>query len=68
MKRSEFIKILSENGVAFFRSGSKHDIYRQSTTGKKVSVPRHSEIDNILIKEILKEIMIKLQETENAQD
>ena len=56
MKRNDFIKILADNGVLFFRSGSKHDIYRQSTTGKKVSVPRHGEIDNILVKEILKEI------------
>ena len=56
MKRNEFIKILARNNVVFFRSGSKHDIYRQSTTGKKVSVPRHGEIDNILVKEILREI------------
>jgi predicted RNA binding protein YcfA (HicA-like mRNA interferase family) len=55
MKRNEFIKILSGKGIVFFCSGSKHDIYRQITTGKKVSVPRHIEIDNILIKEILKE-------------
>jgi predicted RNA binding protein YcfA (HicA-like mRNA interferase family) len=56
MKRNDFIKILTDNGVLFFRSGSKHDIYRQSVTGKKVSVPRHGEIDNILVREILKEI------------
>ena len=58
MKRNDFIKILSDNGVVFFRSGSKHDIYRQNMTGKKVSVPRHSEIDNILVQEILKEVKI----------
>jgi predicted RNA binding protein YcfA (HicA-like mRNA interferase family) len=56
MKRSEFIKILAEHNLGFFRSGSKHDIYRHSVTGKKVTVPRHGEIDNILVKEILKEI------------
>jgi predicted RNA binding protein YcfA (HicA-like mRNA interferase family) len=56
MKRNDFIKILADNGVFFFRSGSKHDVYRQNVTGKKVSVPRHSEIDNILVKTILKEI------------
>jgi len=56
MKRNEFIKILADNDTFFFRSGSKHDIYKQNATGKKVSVPRHSEIDNILVKEILKEI------------
>ena len=56
MKRSEFIKILAEHDVVFFRNGSKHDIYRHSVTGKKVTVPRHGEIDNILAKEILREI------------
>jgi mRNA interferase HicA len=58
MKRVEFIKILTANNVVFFRSGSKHDIFRQITTGKKVAVPRHGEIDNILAKEILKELSI----------
>jgi predicted RNA binding protein YcfA (HicA-like mRNA interferase family) len=59
MKRNEFIKILSGNGVVFFRSGSKHDIYRQIITGKKVSVPRHGEIDNLLAKEIFKELNLR---------
>jgi predicted RNA binding protein YcfA (HicA-like mRNA interferase family) len=56
MKRSVFIKILAEHNVDFFRSGSKHDIYRHNVTGKKITVPRHGEIDNILVKQILKEI------------
>jgi len=51
--------ILAENGVVFFRSGSKHDVYRKITTGKKVTVPRHREIDNKLAKEILRELHIK---------
>jgi len=56
MKRNEFIKIPAGNNVVFFRSGSKHDIYRHSVTGKKVTVPRHGEIENTLAKEILREI------------
>ena len=56
MKRSAFIKILEENGVVFFRHGSEHDIYIKNKTGKKVSVPRHSEIENNLAKLILKEL------------
>ena len=35
MNRNYFIKILAEHGVGFLRSGSKHDIFRQNTTGKK---------------------------------
>jgi predicted RNA binding protein YcfA (HicA-like mRNA interferase family) len=53
MKRSDFIKILAENEVVFFRHGSDHDIYQNVKTGKKVTVPRHSEIDNKLAKKIL---------------
>jgi len=56
MKINEFIKILNDNGVVLFRNGSNHDIYRHKTTGKKVAVPRHTEIDNILVRRILKEI------------
>jgi len=37
MKRNDFIKILADNGVLFFRSGSKHDIYRQSANGGKLN-------------------------------
>jgi len=56
MKRGEFIKILAGHNMVFFRNGSKHDIYRHSVTGKKITVPRHGEIENKLAKEILKEI------------
>ena len=61
MKRNDFIKILTKNNVSFFRNGSKHDIYRQDSTGKKVSVPRHGEIDNILAKEILNELRLLIK-------
>ncbi|GHV86587.1 hypothetical protein AGMMS50230_21950 [Spirochaetia bacterium] len=53
MKREAFIKILEQNGVLFFKHGSEHDIYQNKETGKKVTVPRHGEIDNIFAKKIL---------------
>jgi predicted RNA binding protein YcfA (HicA-like mRNA interferase family) len=59
MKRNAFIKILEDHGVVFYRHGSEHDIYIKSETGKKVSVPRHGEIENTLVKLILKELRIK---------
>jgi mRNA interferase HicA len=59
MKRNAFIKILEDNGVVFFRHGSEHDIYIKNRTGKKVSVPRHGEIENNLVKLILRELAIK---------
>jgi mRNA interferase HicA len=59
MKRNAFIKILENNGVVFFRHGSEHDIYIKNETGKRVSVPRHGEIENKLVKLILRELKIK---------
>jgi predicted RNA binding protein YcfA (HicA-like mRNA interferase family) len=55
MKRDDFIAILNSHGVVFFKHGSSHDIYRNQRTGKKVTVPRHGEIDNKFVKKILEQ-------------
>lgn len=56
MKRNDFIKLLEQRNIAFLRHGSRHDIYQNSKTGKKVTIPRHGEIDNDLVKKILAQI------------
>ena len=56
MKRAELLKILKEQGVVFHRHGTRHDIYIHTDSGKKIPVPRHQEIKNKLVKEILDEI------------
>jgi len=56
MNRKDFIHFLERYGLEFFRHGSRHDIYIQKTTGKKVAVPRHTEIKNKFLKKILNEI------------
>jgi predicted RNA binding protein YcfA (HicA-like mRNA interferase family) len=48
--------MLAENGVVFYHNGSNHDIYIHIESGKKIPIPRHTEIENKLVKEILKEI------------
>ena len=55
MKRGDFIKLLEQSGLVFFRHGSCHDIYQHVKTGKRLTVPRHSEIGNELVKKILKQ-------------
>jgi len=52
MKRSEFIKVLYKNGVVFYRSGIKHDVFKKNSTGKKMPLPKNDEIDSLLVKEI----------------
>jgi predicted RNA binding protein YcfA (HicA-like mRNA interferase family) len=56
MNRIDFIHFLERNGLEFYKHGSRHDIYIHKITGKKVAVPRHSEIKNKFLKIILNEI------------
>jgi predicted RNA binding protein YcfA (HicA-like mRNA interferase family) len=56
VKRNDFINILKDKGVVFFKHGSKHDIFIHKDTGKKIPIPRHVEIKNTTVSEILKEI------------
>jgi predicted RNA binding protein YcfA (HicA-like mRNA interferase family) len=52
MKRSELLKQLKKEGCVLLRNGSRHDIYTNPKTGQKQPAPRHSEIDNTLVKHI----------------
>jgi mRNA interferase HicA len=56
MNRNDFIKFLEQYGLEFYRHGSRHDIFIHKVTGKKIAVPRHTEIKNKFLKNVLKEI------------
>jgi len=58
MKRKELIKKLHSAGCILHRHGGRHDVYLNSANGKKQSVPRHTEISDILVKHILKHLGI----------
>lgn len=52
MKTKDLIKLLEKNGWTFVRHGGNHDVYGK---GKELeSVPRHSEINELLAKAIIK--------------
>jgi predicted RNA binding protein YcfA (HicA-like mRNA interferase family) len=57
MKRNDFLKILKEKGIIFFKHGTNHDIFLHQKTGKKIPIPRHTEIKNTTVLRILKEIL-----------
>lgn len=59
MKRSELLRLLLAAGCVLVRHGGRHDIYRNPTTGKVQPVPRHSEIDEILARHILRHLDIR---------
>jgi predicted RNA binding protein YcfA (HicA-like mRNA interferase family) len=56
VKRNDFLKVLKSEGLVFFRHGSNHDIYMHQKTGKKIPIPRHGEIKNTVVTNIMKEI------------
>ena len=52
MKRKDLVKLLENNGWRILREGANHTIY---TNGKKCEpVPRHSELNEMLAKAIIK--------------
>ncbi|MCX6271807.1 MAG: type II toxin-antitoxin system HicA family toxin [Bacteroidetes bacterium] len=58
MKRSLLIHHLEEQGCFFSREGAKHSIYKNPVNGKKSTIPRHTEIINILAQKICKDLGI----------
>ena len=56
MKRNEFIRWLQQNGCELYRNGGRHDIYINLQNSKKQPIPRHNEIDDMLVKHIKKQL------------
>jgi len=57
VKRKDLIKKLTDSGCVLVRRGGRHDLYKNPTTGKKQPIPRHNEIDENLVKHIIKELI-----------
>ena len=54
MKRVDLVKQLKQMECVLVRHGSKHDWYRNPSTGVLQPVPRHREIKDALARHILK--------------
>lgn len=52
MKRKDLIKRLEKAGFKFSRHGGKHDVYKRGADEEQI--PRHTEINEILAKAIIK--------------
>ena len=55
MKRGDLLRYLQQCGCTLEREGPPLDLL-EPVTGKKTSVPRHTEIDNRLARKICKHI------------
>ena len=58
MKRRKFIRELVRAGCYLERHGKRHDIYVNPQNGRKVPVPRHTEIKESLCRIIRKQLKI----------
>ncbi|MBK9654025.1 MAG: type II toxin-antitoxin system HicA family toxin [Rhodanobacteraceae bacterium] len=56
MKRTDLIRRLLAAGCVLVRHGGRHDIYRNPASGKVQPVPRHTEIDDVLARHILRQL------------
>ena len=59
MKRNKLIKYLSNHDCELVREGSRHSIWKNTASGKLTAVPRHSEIKNLMIRKICKDLDIE---------
>jgi len=58
LKRGKLEKHLNKHDCVLHRNGSKHDIFRNTATSRKTTIPRHPDIDEMLCKEICKQLGI----------
>ncbi len=59
MKRREFMRHLRERNCVLFDEGARHSIIHNTVTGKKTSLPRHTEVDRRLVALICKQLEIE---------
>jgi mRNA interferase HicA len=56
MKRRELLKYLRSQGCDLLREGGRHSWWHNPTLNKRSAIPRHSEIKDILVKKICKDL------------
>jgi predicted RNA binding protein YcfA (HicA-like mRNA interferase family) len=54
MKRRDLVQKVQDLGALFIRHGGKHDWYQNPRTKVAQPIPRHSEINELLARSILK--------------
>jgi predicted RNA binding protein YcfA (HicA-like mRNA interferase family) len=59
MKRKDLVRYLTKNGCEFLREGGKHSVFVNRVKKKSSTIPRHNEINDILVKKICKDLEIQ---------
>ena len=58
MKREKLLKHLRDNNCSFLREGGSHSIYINTINDKISAVPRHSEVNKLMVRKICTELCI----------
>jgi mRNA interferase HicA len=58
MKRRQLINHLEDHGCELYKEGRKHSRWWHPKLGTHTTVPRHTEIKNVLAKQICKQLEI----------
>ena len=56
MKRRDLIRKIEDGGAVFIRHGGKHDWYQNPTTKMAQPVPRHTEINEMLARSVIRKL------------
>ena len=56
MKRKDLIRHLTKNGCVLVREGAAHSIWENTATGKRTSIPRHTEIPEFTARAICRQL------------
>ncbi|MGD8932978.1 MAG: type II toxin-antitoxin system HicA family toxin [Chromatiales bacterium] len=56
MKRKEFLKYLRSQGCDLLREEGRHSWWHNPILNKRSAIPRHSEIKDVLVKKICKDL------------
>jgi predicted RNA binding protein YcfA (HicA-like mRNA interferase family) len=56
VKRRDLIRKIEEAGAVFIRHGGKHDWYQNPKTKVAQPVPRHTEINELLARSIIRKL------------
>ena len=58
MKRGALLRHLRKHGCYLKREGTSHSLWSNPQTGHVEAVPRHTEIPNLLVRKILRNLSI----------
>jgi mRNA interferase HicA len=58
VKRRKLVAHLKQHGCTLVREGGKHSFWGNPQNGKRAAVPRHTEIDENLVRKIYKDLEI----------